>query len=196
MDLLLGLIAVGIAIVSYGLYFKDIFARRTKPHGFSWFIWAILNAFICYEQIIHGGGPGAWVTGVAAFADTLIFLAAFRYGERNITKTDWVCMVLALLALGIWVINSDVVMSVILACSVFVIGFVPTLRKSLRRAHEETAITFALNGLKFLISLFALATFTVTTALYPAVLFVVNTTFAVYLYTQRRSHSLAKRRRY
>ncbi|TAL14642.1 hypothetical protein EPN95_02250 [Patescibacteria group bacterium] len=185
MSAFLGYLTILIAIVSYSFYIHDVFGHKTKPHGFTWFTWALLNTFIFYEQVIHGGGPGAWVTGVAAIANTVIFFLAFKYGERNITKLDWFCLVTALFALGIWWINSDAVLSVILACAVFVIGFIPTFRKSLHRAHEETAITFALNSLKFLIALFALNAFTLTTALYPLVLFVVNGFFAIFLFTNQ-----------
>jgi hypothetical protein len=194
MESVFGYIAVAIAVVSYGLYFRDIFAGHTKPHGFTWCIWAGLNAFIFYEQMTHGGGPGAWVTGFAAIANILIFLTAFKYGERNITRLDWVCIGLALAALGVWMFNSDAVLSVILACCVFIIGFIPTLRKSIKRAHEETAATFALNGLKFFITLFALTSFTLTTALYPIVLCVINVLFATYLFIHTTKTPTGKKR--
>lgn len=182
MGIFIGILTILIAITSYSFYLTDVYKRKTKPHGFTWFIWASLNSFIFYEQITHGGGPGAWVTAVAALANGIICLSAFRYGEKNITRLDWLCLCIALIALMIWVVDENVTLSVILASSVFVIGFIPTIRKSLKKAHEETVITFALNGLKFLLALFALSSFTITTALYPIILAIVNGTFAIFLF--------------
>lgn len=181
MSIMLGLLTILIALTSYSFYFRDIFKHKTKPHTFTWFIWSILNAFIFYEQLVHNGGPGAWVTGVAAVANVAIFVAAFKYGERNITRLDWLCLMIALGAFGIWLLKADTELAVILASSVFVVGFIPTIRKTLKKVHEETAITFALNSLKFIVALSALSTTTITTALYPIVLCITNGSFAVFL---------------
>ena len=187
MNYLLGVIAIVIALISYSFYFHDIFRHKTKPHGVTWFIWGTLNFFIFYEQMIAGAGPGAWVTGAAAIANLAIFAFAFKYGERNITRLDWVCLLIGLLALSVWFVNRGGVLSVILACMVFVIGFIPTFKKSFKHAEQETIITFALNSTKFLVALFALQTVSITTALYPAVLFAVNGFFALFLLYERIS---------
>jgi len=178
---LLGLITIGIALLSYSFYVADILRGKTKPHGLTWLIWAVLNALIWYQQMSHGAGPGAWVTAVAAIANFIIFLTAFKYGERNITKLDWVCGGFALVAIAAWVVSPNGEVSTVLACIVFILGLIPTFRKSLVNAHQETAITFALNSVKFLVALFALQAFTFTTAAYPLVLFLANGFFAVFL---------------
>ena len=185
MSYLLGIITLIIAVISYSFYFADILKGKTKPHVFTWFVWAVLNSFIFYQQTIHDGGPGAWVTGAAALANIGIVLFALKYGERNITRLDWLCLTMALAALLVWFVSPGGELSVVLASLVFVVGFVPTFRKSLKDASEETAITFALNSSKFLIALFALQTISVTTTLYPAVLFIVNGYFAIFLVSRQ-----------
>ena len=196
---LLGLITIGIAFFSYGFYLSDVFHGKTKPHGLSWLIWGILNTLIWYQQMTHGAGPGAWVTGVAAIANFVIFLTAFKYGERNITKLDWLCGGFALVAIAAWAVSPNGTISTTLACVVFILGLIPTFRKSLVNAHEETAITFALNSLKFLVALFALQAVTFTTAAYPLVLFLANGFFAIFLIsraitTRRPSQKRPKKR--
>lgn len=189
--LILGILTIIIAVCSYGLYFRDMFRGATKPHGLTWLIWAVLNGLMWYQQVQLGAGPGAWVTAVAATANLLICISAFVYGERTITRFDWLCGGLALVAISAWLNNPQGITSTILACLVFIIGLIPTFMKSLRNAAEETAATFALNGLKFFIALFALQVFSPATALYPFVLFIVNGSFALFLV----GRSLAVRRR-
>lgn len=187
MNVFLGAVTIIIAAVSYSIYFRDVISGRTKPHAFTWLIWSSLNTFVFYAQYINNGGPGAWVTGAAAIANGIIFLLALRFGERNVTMLDWICLFIAVLALGTWIIYPDGELSMLLACAVLFVGFIPTFRKSIRKPHEETAVTFALNSVKFFIALFALSTISITTASYPFSLFVLNGFFAIFLLTRRRT---------
>jgi hypothetical protein len=95
--------------------------------------------------------------------------------------------VLAVVSIVALMYNMGSELSVILASMTFVIGFAPTLNKSFRKPMEETAVTFGLNSVKFLIALFALSSFTITTAFYPAVLFIVNAFFAIFLFVHQSS---------
>jgi chromate transport protein ChrA len=195
MHVLLGTVTILIAVVSYSLYFRDVLAGKTKPHAFTWLIWSFLNLFVFYAQVMNNGGPGAWVTGAAAIANGIIFLLALRYGERYIAWLDWFCLAAALLSLAVWLVYPDGEASILLASAVFVIGFIPTFRKSLHKAHEETAITFGLNSVKFFIALFALSSISITTAVYPFLLFLVNGFFAGFLFTRQRSAVRSKKGR-
>jgi len=181
----IGLLTIIIAVVSYGIYIRDTIKGRTKPHTISWVIWAVLNGFIFTQQLMHGAGPGAWVTGVAAAANILIVLLSLKYGERNITRIDWLCLVISGVVLALWLQNVNDTLTVILASIVFVVGFIPTFRKSFRKPGEETILTFALNSTKFLLALFALDQVTLVTALYPLVLGLMNGSFVIFLIIRR-----------
>ena len=187
MTIILGWVTVVLALISYSFYFRNIFRGKTKPHAITWLVWSLLNTFIFFQQATHNGGPGAWVTGVAAVANILIFFFSFKYGERNITRFDWGCLLIALLVLVAWRLTTSAELAVILASGVFIVGLTPTIRKSRLKAMEETATTYGLNSLKFLIALFALTNVTLVTALYPLVLFVVNALFFIYLVSRQVS---------
>jgi hypothetical protein len=187
MAVILGFIALMLAFASYAYYFRDIFRGKTKPNVTTRLIWTLLNLFIFIQQVIHDGGPGAWVTGFAALANLIIFILAFHYGERKITVFDWICLTIALLSLAAWLLTTNTELAVVLACSVFIIGLIPTIHKSRLHAFEETAISYGLNSLKFFIALFALTSVTLVTALYPLVLGIVNGLFFVYLLSRQSS---------
>lgn len=186
MNILIAVLTLCIAVVSYGLYFKDVFRGLTKPHGVTWAIWSGLNGFIFVQQLINGAGPGAWVTGLAAIANLCIFFLSFHYGERNVTKFDWLCLGLVGVAFSYWIFTADITGTIISAIVIFILGLLPTIRKSFRRASEETATTFALNGVKFLLAFFALDAVTFVTGVYPLTLFVANLGFALYLVFLRK----------
>lgn len=191
----LGLLSVLLAVFSYSLYFRDIFAGRTKPHGITWLIWAFLNGFIFVQQLTSGGGPGAWVTAAAAIAGICIFILSFKHGERHITQLDKVCLGMVAVIILLWTQQVSDVAIAVLACVVFLIGFIPTFRKSYKKPQQETIITFGLNSAKFFIALFALQSLTITTGLYPLFLGILNGCFVVYLVFRRsKMHTIKKRR--
>lgn len=192
---IIGIISVLLAVVSYGLYIFNTVKGRTRPHAMTWLIWGGLNGFVFFEQVAAGAGAGAWVTGGAAIANAFIFLLALHYGERNITRFDWFVLGLVGLLLLIWARIQDPTLSVLLAVTIFLAGFIPTLVKASKNAFEETALTYALNGTKFFLSFLALSTVTVVTAVYPLTLFVVNVGFAVYLVLARRRMPARLRRK-
>ncbi len=188
----LGGLAIAIAIVSYSVYIAHTLQGYTKPHAISWLIWALLHGFVFFEQVEAGAGPGAWVTGASAIVNLFIFFLALFKGERRIVIFDWFCLLLVFGLFYVWSSLADPSVAIGTATVIVIIGFIPTVRKSLRNPHEETATTFALNSVKFLIALFALSTVTLTTALYPATLFVLNGAFAVYLLVVRHHHKAKK----
>ena len=97
----------------------------------------------------------------------------------------------ALAALIIWRYTSDPNIAVILVSLAFALGFVPTFFKSYNKPGQETAVTFALNSVKFDIAVIALNSFSVASWLYPTTLFVLNGTFALFLLARRRELKIA-----
>lgn len=185
MNDVLGGVAIALAVVSYSVYITHTIQGYTKPHAISWLIWSLLHTFVFFEQIEAGAGPGAWVTGASAIATLFIFFLAIVRGERRIVIFDWFCLLLVLGLFYFWSTLGDSSLAIGMATLIVVIGFIPTIRKSIHNPREETATTFALNSVKFLIAVFALNTVTLTTALYPATLFVLNGAFALYLVIAR-----------
>lgn len=183
---LLGILATIIAFIGYVPYFKDIFAGRTKPHAFSWFIWGSLTAIAFFGQVFDNGGPGAWVTGFTAIICFIISFLGLKKGEKNITFIDWMSLIGACIALIFWVITKGPLLSVILITIIDALGFIPTFRKSFTKPREETISTYVLSGLKFIIGILALNNFSIVTALYPFSLVVMNWAFVGMLIIRRK----------
>src|SRR6516162_11100816 len=93
--------AAGIALtfVIFIPYIRSIQQGRTKPHVFSWFIWASGTFVVFLAQLAGGGGLGAWPIGVSGLITAYIAILAYRKRtDRSITTSDWMFFVAALSA--------------------------------------------------------------------------------------------------
>lgn len=194
MKAFLGIIATLLALYSYVPYFRDIFAGKTKPHAFSWLVWFFLTAIAFTAQIKDNGGAGAWVTGFTALVAFTIFIAAITRGEKNITRSDWLCLAGSFMAMGLWAVTNSPLIAIILITIIDALGFAPTFRKAFYKPHEETMITFALSAVKFVIAIAALSNYSIITVLYPASLVLMNGLFVALLITRRKQLGITKER--
>ena len=184
--LVLTVLAICAGFVGYALYFRNILSGKTKPHAFSWFVWALISAIAFAAQLAGKGGPGAFVTGFTGLSCMAITVLALFKGKRDFPLVDWLCLMAALAAVGLWLYTKNPVSAVVLITITDTIAFLPTVRKGYIKPNEETAATFALSGTKYFLSLFALNRFTVTTALYPSVLVAMNALFVTILLIRRK----------
>ncbi len=183
---ILGFAATVIALISYIPYFRDIIAKKTKPHAFTWLIWGVLTGIAFVGQLVGHAGPGAWVTGFTAVVCIAIAAIALVDGQRNIVPTDWLALAGAAIALLIWFATRGPLLSVILITVIDNLGFIPTLRKSYHRPFEETMSTFALSGFKWVLGLCALERLSVVTALFPLSIVVASWLFVAMLLVRRK----------
>lgn len=136
-------------------------------------------------QVAGSAGPGAWATGFTAVVCLLVFVAGLVRGRTGIALVDWASLVGAGIALALWPLTHDPLLSVVIVTAIYAMGFIPTFRKSYAWPHEETLATYFLRGLACLASLFALDQFTLVTALYLGSIFVMNWAFAAMLQVRR-----------
>ena len=165
-------IGIIIGFISYFSYFRSIFFGQTKPHLFSWFIWAVINWTAFFAQLTKGGGAGAWITGAnAALCTAVAIIATFR-GEKNITKTDWMCLAGASLGIVGWILTKNPLTAVVLVSLTDCFAILPTFRKAYHKPYEENAFAFGIDLVKFILELIALKSFNLTTALFPITILV------------------------
>ena len=183
---LLGTISVLIAFIGYGIYFRQIFSGKIKPHVFSWFVWGLTTAIIFFGQIVKGAGPGAWATGAIAVACWIIFGFAIFKGQRDFILWDWIFFMVALISLVSWKLAKGPTLALILLTTTDALATLPTLRKAYHKPFEESFALFSLNGIKSVFSIFAFQTYTLVAVLYPVMLVLFNFLVALVIFVRRR----------
>ncbi len=183
---ILGFVAVALTLLGYLPYFYSILQRKTKPHLYSWIIYA-LDAFIIFAlQITHGAGVGSIsVLAVAIMCLIVIVLTLRNKEKRDITLTDKIFSALAIAALILWLFVQQPLISSILIMIVDIMGFAPTVRKSWNKPYSETPVFYAINIVRFILTLASIQEYSVITTLYPAVWLIGNTFFTLMLMFRR-----------
>lgn len=179
-------VALAFVLVGFALYVRSMFRDGTKPHPFTWFLFAVVDGTVFVAQVQHGGGPGAWVLGLSTLAGIVLFLFALKRGEKRIVKIDWACLALALIGIVAWNVTDNALYAVVLASITDAIAKVPTIRKSYVRPHEESLTIWLTGIVNFSLSIVALSSLTWTTALFPAEIIFTNALLIAVILLRRR----------
>lgn len=181
----ISIITVVLSIVGYIPYHLDIYKGKTTPHIYSWFIWGLATAIAFALQVSAGAGVGSWMTFVIALNAFFILFLGLRNGKKDVTRSDTIFFVLSLVALVIWLVAKQPVVSIILISTVEMLGFIPTIRKSWDKPYSETLFTYALSAFRHSLSIFALQQLNIITWLYPVTWALANAFFSIMLILRR-----------
>lgn len=161
---------VVMTLVMFMPYIRSIRQSRTQPHVFSWLIWTLVTLSVFFAQLAGGAGGGAWPIGVSGLITAYVAMLAYsRNTDRNITRSDWIFLLVALTALPCWYFTSNPLWAVIILTGVDLAGFAPTFRTAHANPQREHIGFYALAAVRNLIAILALEHYSATTILFPAV---------------------------
>ena len=138
LKIFISILAIILTFIGYVPYIRDTFTGKTTPHIYTWFIWGFVTAIAFGLQLSGGAGVGAWITLAVVLISALIFVVGLRNGKKDIAPLDTVFLLLSLVALVLWLIAKQPILSIILVCTIDMFGFVPTIRKSWHKPYSET----------------------------------------------------------
>ncbi len=179
-------IAAVLAIVGNVPYILDIFRGRVQPHAYTWFVWTVVTAIVFFGQVAKGAGVGAIPTAASGFFTLLIFLLSLRNGFKNIARIDTIFLIFALAGIVPWILTSDPTISVVIAVSIDLIAFMPTLRKTWRQPSTETPLLYGMNVLRHILALLSMQTYNIATTLHSIAMLVTNSAMTGLLLIPRK----------
>ncbi len=175
--------------IGYAPYVFNILKGRTRPHVFSWFIWGLTTGIVYALQVSAGAGVGAWVTLCITLVLISVFFLSLKNGNKDIRKIDIVFFVSALIAIPVWLVVKQPVISIILLATIDMIGFAPTIRKSWNDPYSETLSLYTITTFRHGLTIFALEKLNFITLLYPVIWVIANAAFAIILIIRRNKIS-------
>jgi hypothetical protein len=183
---IIGGIAVILGLVAYLPYFRDILKGRVRPHPYSWLVWGLTSIVVFALQALHGAGAGAWTTATVAVISIIVCGLALRYGGRKtITAHDNLMLGISLIAILLWLPVKQPTISMLLLVGADIFGLIPSIRKTWHDPYSETLPMWWINGLRHLLSIFALSQLTVLTLANPLVWAISNLGFCLFVLVRR-----------
>lgn len=190
---LLSIVAVALTFIGYFPYIKSIIKKQTKPHFYSWLVWTLDGLIIFGLQFTNGAGSGSYVVLSATLLSAIVLILTMLDKNKNKpTRSDTIFLILALIALGLWLLAKQPLLSAILIMTVDVFGFIPTIRKSWINPYSENISFYIINTIRFAFAFCALSEYSIITVLYPLVWLINNGAFVGMLVFRRNANVLNK----
>lgn len=174
-------IAVLLSIAGNVPYVIDIFKGRAKPHAYTWFVWSLVSGIVFFGQIAKGAGIGALPTASSELFTIFIFLLSLKFGYKNTSRADTFFLILALVAIIPWILTDDPTISVIIAVSIDVIAFIPTLCKTWYEPKTENGLLYGSNVVRHSLALFSLQAYNIATTLHSIAMIVTNSLMTIFI---------------
>ena len=186
LKIILSAFSTGFAITAFSLYFKDILVLKTKPHAYTWLIWAMTYGTAAAGVWYGGGGLGALSLTLGTFFNISVFIFSLKYGTKNITRSDTFILFLALAAIAVWIQLKKPLVSVILVTAIDLIGYVPSFRKSYAEPWSEALAPWLLFSVANMFALLALTEYNPLTMMYLVAITIANMSLFFFCVLRRR----------
>ena len=184
--LIFAIIATIIGILASFPYVRDIILKKTRPHSFTWLIWAVTQGTATVALWYGDAGFGIISPIVGTCSIILIFFLSLRYGEKNITRSDIMIFIIAVFAILIWWLTNNPLLSLILVCFIDLIAYIPTFRKSYNHPWTETILAWIASIIANVFAILALSKYNVLTLSYLITILLSNAAFILFLLARRR----------
>lgn len=182
----LALLAALLTVAGFAPYIYSVVRGQTRPHLYSWLIWAIATVVVGAAQWVGGGGVGAYVTLFSgAISCGIAGLTWWRFDTAHIKPIDAFFLVVAACALPAWYLTDNPLTAVVMLTIVDIAGFGPTFRKSFHAPFAENLVLFYLVCIRNLVSAAALEHYSLTTLLFPVVIALANAVFIGLIHWRR-----------
>lgn len=175
--LILATVAGVIAFASTIPYIKDILHGSTRPNLVSFGLWGFLLSIGMFAQIASGASWSIiFIIGdlLAVFAVIILCLMGYGYGKYG--KLEWVCTVLAIIAIVSWQVTSEPLLAIIFALIADALAAIPTVVKTYRDPRSEISYPWYMVAVGGVIAIFSNTIFDLPNMLFPVYIVILNTT--------------------
>lgn len=139
------LLSVGISFTGAFAYIRDMFRGVSKPNLVTWGLWGFAPLIATGAALsAHADGWATVRIFMSGFGPLLVFLFGLFVSQSywKLSKFDYSCGLLSLIALGAWLVADEPVLAILLAAVADLFATVPTIIKAWRFPETETLYTY------------------------------------------------------
>ncbi|MEA3399125.1 MAG: hypothetical protein U9R00_01270 [Patescibacteria group bacterium] len=180
------ILSIVFLIASYLPYLRNIFRRKTQPHAYTWLIWTITVGTATLGIWYGNGGLAVLTLLITTIFNLIIFILSFKYGTKNITKSDTIFLVIAFIAIFIWWQLKQPLIALIIVTLIDFFGFIPTIRKTWQEPWSETTISWIFFVISTIFLIISLKQYNLMTLIYLLIMGTLDTITASLCILRRR----------
>lgn len=154
-----------IFVVAFFPYVRAILRKETSPRKATWLVWALGDIIILTGMIVKGTVSGLMVAAVAGA--TTVFILSLIFGESGWKTRDKVCVILSLMAIGLWLYFGDSNIGIGLSLTALAIAVWPTYVSAWEKPENEDKKTWVLFNLANIFAVLAIPSWTFADASSP-----------------------------
>lgn len=149
-------------------YVRGMVNGAVRPNIVSWSVWTLLQVIAMAAQFSAGASWSVVLLIAMTFNTSLVLILAFSgYGYKKYGIVDWICLALALCAIALWQVTKEPVLAIALAASADFIAAIPTIIKTYKEPHSESASSWLIIIVAAALSLIASTKFDAANMIYP-----------------------------
>jgi len=133
-----------VGFIGTATYAAATLRGRTKPNRVTWMLWALAPLIAFAAQLGEGVTYQAALTFTAGFGPLLVLLASFRDRKAywRISRFDYVCGALSIVALILWLITKTGDLAILLSILADGLAATPTIIKAYHHPETEKGTAF------------------------------------------------------
>ena len=171
--------------IAYAPYIRQTWSGKIKPHPFSWIIWTASCVIVGVIMLTNGGGWATWSHFTVGALCLLVAILAFKRKSHfvaKISRSDWICLILAVAALILFVFAKDPLMATALLILADVLASIPTLAKVRLMPFSETQFMWWLDAFAAVFAIIAIADYNAVTLIQGVGTVIVNFAGAIFIF--------------
>ena len=163
-------------------YIRDMFRGKSKPNLVTWGLWAFAPLIATGAAL--SASADVWATiriFIAGFGPLLVFLFAFivPYSYWKLSKFDYACGTLSIIALFAWLVADSPVLAILLAATADLLATLPTIIKAWKYPETETVYTYFISLFTASIVIPAIPIWNIENSAFQIYLLIANTSLFI-----------------
>lgn len=148
------------ALISPIIYVKAIVKGAAKPHRTTRLVLLIITVLTTASLFAQHNTVAIWLAGVSTLQSIVIFTLSIKRGMGGFTKSDGICLIIALIGIILWQVTKNPIVALYCALLADFTGMIPTVVKAYKFPHTEIYQFFLLDVFAGIFSLLAIQRWT------------------------------------
>jgi len=182
-------ISSALAFCSPLVYVRAILRGEAKPHRTTRIVLLIITVLTFASLLAQHNTVAIWLAGVSVFQSVLIFILSIKYGMGGWAKTDFACLIIALIGIVLWQTTNQPVLALYAAILADFTGMVPALIKTFRYPETEIWAFYLMDVFASIFTLMALENWAIHEYSYPIYVFLINLAMVLLVVRPKKSRT-------